>query len=527
MAIAAAATCATAGTAAAQAPPHTLKTAIVQVAFSNAPGKVLGNVDGAKATLQDGPKSVGAFMDYISGGRLAITGRDHARVESYGPYVIPSQGTADGPCHYNAWIEEAAAAAKKAGVDLSTYDRVIWGFPKLTSQCRWAGFGGGRNVWQNDNWSFGVLAHEIGHTLNWNHAGNYICTVGGQRVALAAPSGCTRSDGGDPWELMGVGASRTPSAFRLLQAQFLDAGQRQIATRSGEYTISPMQPLRGPGTKVVRIPRVGKTTIDLEFRQPHGTWDDYDASDPVVGGVTARLAQNDLDPLAIGQGGTTGLIDTKPATEVVSDAPLAPGQTLEDPETGLKVTTKSIGPTGAVVDVDLPYTPDIQAPTKPTDLKAEALYASAPGSSTAPVRLTWKPSTDDIGVAGYRVFRRRPDRHRRRVDYDVHRSRAEKNKWAFYNVEAFDKWGYASGHSAHAAVSPAEPPYAPHVDVSFPGGDKVLLASRTRSDIPSTRRSSTATARGCGFNADHRWEDRGVRPARPTATRSRATRSTA
>ena len=515
-AIAAAATCATTGTAAAQAPPPKLKTAIVQVAFKNEPNKVLGNVEQAKATLQDGPKSVNSLMEYISGGRLTITGRDHARVESYGPYVIPSQHSATGPCQQNAWIEEATAEAKKAGVDLASYDRVIWGFPKLTSKCEWAGFGGGRNVWQNDNWLDGVLAHELGHTFQWNHAGNYTCTVGGQRVALAAPSSCTRSDGGDPWELMGTGQMRTPSAFRLLQAQFLDADQRQVVTRSGEYTISPMQPLRGQGTKVLRIPRLGKTAIDLEFRQPHGTWDNYDATDPVVSGVTARFIHSDNGPLAIGSGGTTGLIDTKPATEVVSDAPLAAGQTLEDPETGLKITTRSVGPTGAVVAVDLPYTPDVQTPTKPTELKAEALYAAAPGSTTAPVRLTWKPSTDDVGVAGYRVFRggRDPIATTDGSTTTFTDPGAPKGQWAFYNVEAFDKWGYASGHSAHAAVSPAEPPYAPRVDVSFPGGDKVLLASRTRSDTPLNPTIFDRDGVRLGFNAEHRWEDKGVQPGR-------------
>ena len=399
---------ATAGTAAAQAPPPKLKTAIVQVAFSNEPSKVLGNVEAAKATLQDGPKSVNSLMEYISGGRLTITGRDHARVESYGPYVVPSRNSADGPCQHNAWIEEATAEAKKAGVDLASYDRVIWGFPKLTKKCEWAGFGGGRNIWQNDNWLDGVLAHELGHTFQWNHAGNYTCTVGGQRVALAAPASCTRSDGGDPWELMGTGQMRTPSAFRLLQAQFLDADQRQVVTRSGEYTISPMQPLRGQGTKVLRIPRVGKTTIDLEFRQPHGTWDSLQGGRPGRGRRHGPLhPQRPRPGSRSGPAGTTSLIDTKPATEVFNDAPLAPGQTLEDPETGLKITTRSVGPNGAVVDIDLPYTPDIQAPTKPTELQGETLYAAAPGSTTAPVRLNWKPSTDDIGVAGYRVFRGR------------------------------------------------------------------------------------------------------------------------
>jgi chitodextrinase len=45
-----------------------------------------------------------------------------------------------------------------------------------------------------------------------------------------------------------------------------------------------------------------------------------------------------------------------------------------------------------------PPTPDTQPPTAPSGLVATALSASQ-------IRLTWNPATDNIGVAGYRVYR--------------------------------------------------------------------------------------------------------------------------
>jgi hypothetical protein len=498
--------------AAAEAKP--LKTAIVQVRFANAPGEELGGVEEARATLHDGPKSVSAFMDYITGGRVTLAGRDHARAEVYGPYTIPSQNAVGASCNANTWAEQALAEAKKAGANVEGYDRIIFGLPRIKMNCGWDGLAHtpGPWVWQNGNWAFGVLAHEIGHTFGWTHAGRYVCKADGQPVSLAPAAQCTTHGGGDPWELMGVGASRTPSAFRLLQAEFLDRDQRQIVTKSGEYTISPMQPVRGTGTKLLRIPRNGKSTLDLEFRRPDASWDNYEASDPVVNGITARIGLSDRAPGATGPGGTTALVDTKPATEIFNDAPLAAGQTLEDPETGIKVTTKSVGPEGAVVDVQLPFTPDLEAPTKPTNLQAKAGYAASPTSTTAPVRLTWTASTDDVGVEGYRVFRNGTlIGTTNGATTTFTDPGADKAKWAFYNVEAFDRWGYASGHSAHAAVSVGEPPYAPRVDVSFPAGDpKVVLSAKTQSDTPLNPTIFERDGANLGFRSDHRLEDRNV-----------------
>jgi hypothetical protein len=504
---------ATAGAASAEAKP--LKTAIILVKFGNAPSEQIGDVEEARRTLHDGPKSVSAYLDYISGGKVTLSGRDHARAEVYGPYTIAAQNTSTSPCSHWAWTEQANAEAKKAGVSLEGYDRLIYGLPRLKMPCGWDGLASmpGQHVWQNGNWAFGVLSHEIGHTFGWSHAGNYTCTAGGQRVSLAPISQCTASPGGDPWNLMGVGASKTPDAYRLGQAEFLAKEQRQVVTQSGEYTIKPMQPVSEAGTKVLRIPRNGQSSIDLEFRQPDTRFDDYAPTDPVVNGVTARIALTDRPPTVVGLGGTTAVIDSTPGTEqtqVFTDAPFGAGQTLEDPETGLTITTKSVGPSGAVVDVQLPHTPDINPPAKPTELKAEPGYAPTPGGSKIPVKLSWKASADDVGVEGYRVYKGGKLIGTTNASTTTFTDPdAEKGGWAFYDVRAFDKW--YSSENAHIATPVSEPPYAPRVDVSFPSGaPKVVLGARTRSDAPLNPTNFTRDGKYLGFRADHRLEDVGV-----------------
>jgi hypothetical protein len=509
---------AAAGAASAEAKP--LKTAIILVKFGNAPSEQIGDVEEARRTLHDGPKSVSAYLDYISGGKVTLSGRDHARAEVYGPFTIAAQNTTTSPCSHWAWTEQADAELKKTGANLDGYDRLIYGFPRLKMACGWDGLASmpGKHVWQNGNWGFGVLSHEIGHTFGWSHAGNYTCTAGGQRVSLAPISQCTASDGGDPWNLMGVGASKTPDAYRLGQAEFLSKEQRQVVTQSGEYTIKPMQPVSEAGTKVLRIPRNGQSSIDLEFRQPDTRFDDYAATDPVVNGVTARIALTDRAPTVVGPGGRTAVIDSTPGTEqsqVFTDAPFGAGQALEDPETGLKITTKSVGPGGAVVDVQMPYTPDVNPPTKPTDLRAEPQYAATPGGPKVPIKLSWKASTDDVGVEGYRIWRNG------QVIGTVDGSTttftdpgADRDSWVFYDVRAFDKW--YSSENAHAQTGAVEGPYAPRVDVSFPAGSppRVVLSSKTRSDIRLNPTIFERDGRRLGFNADHRWEDRSVEPGK-------------
>ena len=99
------------------------------------------------------------------------------------------------------------------------------------------------------------------------------------------------------------------------------------------------------------------------------------------------------------------LLDTTPATSSFNDAALAAGKTFTDPVSGVSITTVSVSSTGATVRVAFggsepppPSVPDTQAPTAPTGLAAGATAATS-------VSLTWNASTDNVGVAGYRVYR--------------------------------------------------------------------------------------------------------------------------
>ena len=79
-----------------------------------------------------------------------------------------------------------------------------------------------------------------------------------------------------------------------------------------------------------------------------------------------------------------------------NDAPLAVGRNFVDPSTGMQITTKSISAAGATVGVS--FAPDGQAPSTPGGLTA------TPTSATT-IGLSWSASTDNVGVAGYRILR--------------------------------------------------------------------------------------------------------------------------
>ncbi len=471
-------------TAGAQAPipPKPLKTAIVVVKFQNDPADTSGSVNAGLATLHDGEKSVSSFVDYFSAGKMQIVGRDGRRAEVYGPFTIPFDNLATAKCDSGPWASAARAAAEKAGA--TGYDRYVFAFPRLKMNCGWDGLGGGQQIWLNGPtaFSFGVLAHEIGHTFDWPHAGLYKCTVGGARVALAATE-CEQADAGDPWDLMGSGQSRTPNSFELLKAGFLGLDQRQVITQSGEYTIKPLQPVGDPGVKMLRIPRTPNSTLDLEFRQADAKWDNFAAGDPIVNGVVVRRSVLDQHPVTGHKGGKTFLVDTNPATEAFNDAPLTPGQTVEDPLTGIRITTKSIGPDGAVVDIAVPNPLDFTHPTPPSNITARSGYATPPGGPKIPVTLNWTAATDNVGVDHYEV-KRNGQLVGKPTEPSFVDTTANRAEWSFYDIYAVDKAGNRSTKDSPRPIHPEEPPYAPRVKVELASsGDKVTLDATTRSDI--------------------------------------------
>jgi hypothetical protein len=327
--------------------------------------------------------STAAFYREESYGDLALTG------DVYGWYTIdqPNDG-----CDVDAWAAAARSKAAAAGVDLSRYDHLVYVFP-FQSSCWWAGLGDlpGRESWLNGYVEPWVAGHELGHNLGEHHASSFTCTDGTTPVTLGAS--CSQDEYGDPFDIMGDGVSRG-SGWHLQQLGFLGPGDVQQVTTTGLYTLRSSSS-RGSGPDLVRIPTTPTGDgldqyLDLDLRQPDGVFDWFGATDPVSNGVSIHL---DPDPSVVTQ---SLLLDATPGSDAgFDDSALAAGQTFQ--WGAARVTVRSVSGGGATLAITIAGSPDSIAPDAPG-----ALAVTVDGTDA---NLSWTPAADNVGVAGYRVYR--------------------------------------------------------------------------------------------------------------------------
>jgi hypothetical protein len=346
----------------------------------------------AAATMFTGPGSVNQYFQEESYGAISMTG------DVYGWYTLPMTNSG---CAVGDWAKAANTAAASAGVNLAGYQHVIYAFP-FASSCYWSGLAEmpGSRVWINGYFMLQTLGHELSHNLGVHHASSLTCLNGGSRVAYS--NSCSYSEYGDPFDIMGSGARQT-SVYHKGQIGWLDPLAQQTITTSGTYTISPMEWLSG-GVQALRIPRGSSGQyFYLEYRRPYGSYfDTFSLADPVVNGVTIRLAP-DYSVINLSY-----LIDANPITASFSDAPLRAGQTFTDSLDGITISTTSVTAAGATVQVTLPgSTPPPPPPPPPADTVAPSAPGTLSGSvvSGPAVALAWGAASDNTGVAGYRVYR--------------------------------------------------------------------------------------------------------------------------
>jgi chitodextrinase len=329
-----------------------------------------------RGVVFDNTTSVDEYLRDASYGQLALTGDVH------GWYTIDADNSG---CAYSTWASQARSKATAAGVNLAAYQYVVYAFPSASS-CGWAGLAylPGTSSWINGAMSLRVVGHELSHNLGVHHASTLSCTTAGVRTTFG--DACSASEYGDPVTIMGSASTRHHVNWHRAQLGWLP--DVQTVTASGTYLLTPAELSGTP--RLLRVARGDGTYLNLEFRQPWGVFDNFSASDPVVNGVSIRIAPATTSIVQ------SKLVDATPSTTTFADAALAVGSTVVDPLTGVSIRTISVGPAGASVAIQL--APDTQAPTGPS-----SLTASATSSST--VQLSWPAASDNVGVVGYRVYR--------------------------------------------------------------------------------------------------------------------------
>jgi len=325
-----------------------------------------------RGVVFDNANSVDEYYRDASYGQLALTG------DVFGWYTI---GASNAGCAYTTWASQARALAAAAGVQLSDYQYTVYAFPQASS-CGWAGLAylPGTGSWINGAMTLRVVGHELGHNFGVHHASTLACTGG------TFSGTCTQSEYGDPFTVMG--SAQTRHHVNWHRAQMSWFADTQTVTTTGSYLLTAAELTGTP--RMLRVARGDGTYLNLEFRQPWGIFDNFGAADPAVNGVSIRIAPATTSIVQ------SKLVDANPATSSFSDAALAVGQSVTDPLTGVTMTTTGVGPAGATVSIVFPGG-DLEAPSAPGWL---------PATPTANyVRLNWTAATDNVGVAGYRVYR--------------------------------------------------------------------------------------------------------------------------
>ncbi len=185
-----------------------------------------------------------------------------------------------------------------------------------------------------------------------------------------------------------MGGAQTRHHVNWHRAQLGWFADTQTVTTTGSYLLKAAELTGTP--RMLRVARGDGTYLNLELRQPWGIFDNFAAGDPVVNGVSIRIAPA-LTSLV-----QSKLVDANPATATFSDAALGFGQSVTDPLTGVTITTTGVGPAGATVAIVFPGG-DVEPPSAPGWLPATPTAAYA--------RLNWSAASDNVGVTGYRVYR--------------------------------------------------------------------------------------------------------------------------
>jgi hypothetical protein len=251
-------------------------------------------------------------------------------------------------CDYNKIASFAEQAAAANGVDVSSYPRRVYAFPK--NACTWWGLGtvGGNpsRAWINGTFSLKVVGHEAGHNHGLYHSRSLECGS----VVLA--SNCTINEYGDSLDIMGNPSSGHFNAFQKERLGWLnyDISPPITAVQAdGVYWVAPYE-ANNSDPKALKILKstdstTGKSTYYyVEHRTATGFDSFVSSNGNVLSGVVIHTGSES-------SANSSYLLDMTADTSSWNDPALVVGQSYSDPDAGVTITVLSADSLGASVSV--------------------------------------------------------------------------------------------------------------------------------------------------------------------------------
>lgn len=280
--------------------------------------------------LYQSPQSMSKLYLNTSYGQLSFKADTNGdgKPDVVGPFNI---GVSRAGCNYYSWADAADKAAQAAGVNLSLYQHKVYVLPPYDqlSDCGWAGIANVGCATVCRAWIAApnymmLYAHELGHNLNWAHAGTD-----------PENDGTINNQYGDYSDPMGQssGSIYNAAAPHIDQSGWFDAFPNgiQTVTTGGTYQIAPIgNPPDGTNPQALRIATNSGDYYYLSYRQPTGF--DASLSSTYTGGVNIHRYAGSGYSL-------TKLIKVLPDGGIFSDP------------NGITVTQSAHGPGSAVVNV--------------------------------------------------------------------------------------------------------------------------------------------------------------------------------
>jgi len=321
----------------------------------------------APFTYGSAPSTIATIQGNVFGAAPAKSVAEYYKEVSYGAQLLSGivATTGSGNGWFQATVARPTACNTSAQLDavlntIESQSDTLVGTSVLNARpgilyvsdslpCGWSGLGyiGWARAYTNGSSSLLVVGHELGHNFGLYHAGSVNCGS-----AVLAAAGCTVTEYGDSWDIMG---NKRAMHFNVYQKDALayvpPSGVADHAGGSVTYVLGPIESA-GQSLYGVRIATANPNrTYWVEFRQPIG----FDSALPATIGAQVRVSvpfeNNSCSGCSSGMYDDTQLLDMTPGDGNFDNGTLGVGQTYTDATSGISIQVVSGTTTALTVKV--------------------------------------------------------------------------------------------------------------------------------------------------------------------------------